>query len=392
MAVNSEWTAFLEKLKEGEQVTTFLTDPDDPKLKMEAYRFLMMSVTQGYIVRMLHDNDFPHFNAMYHWPYTAIGANPDTTYYHTSLDPNGVYRVWGKRNNMYMVNFQLAGEFYRVDGGTYAALANYDFQDLTIDEDGNFEFFLSAEKPADWDGDWFPMTPDTRYAAIRQVAYDWLTEREAEVRIERVDRKVAYPPPHTGKQLEKELEEAANASVGVALTWGEHVARFRRKDVINKLIPEGFVDEGGWAAQSYYHGAFDITSDEALVLEAEVPEKCRYWNVELTNELYVPVDYVNRHSHINGYRAYVGPDNMFRAVLAHKDPGIENWLDVGGYKVGSILGRWNECSAQPLPTLTKIPFAELDSYLPTDTPRVTPEERAKTVDALRNAYLMRVHR
>jgi hypothetical protein len=339
---------------------------------------------------MLNDDDFPEFNPLFHWP-NPIGANPDATYYHTSVDPNGIYRIWGKRNTIHLANIQLTGEYFGL-GGTYAALANYDFRDLTIAADGSFEFLLSPEKPSTWTGDWYPLTPDTRYLLLRQFAYDWLSEVEAQVRIERVDRKRTYPIRRTAEQLQQAMEEAAKVAVGVALAWGGHVTNLRRKGLINSLAHERFVEQGGWSVQMYYHGTFDIGPDEALIFETEIPDECRYWNVQLTDELYVPVDYVHRQSHTNGFRAYVDDARMYRAIISHQDPGIENWLDTGGRLRGSILGRWNEGRSQPLPRLTKVPFAQAVGFFAPDTPKVNLLSRARSLDALSNAYLLRTHR
>jgi hypothetical protein len=391
MSRDDDWSEFLDRVKAGSSIINLLPSDSDSALVGQAHKFLMSTLSHGYIVAMLADVDFPHFEPIYHWPY-PIGANPDATYYHAPVDPAGSYRLWGKRNSIFLVNLQLCGEYFGIENGTYAALANLDFRDLDVAEDGTFELLLSAERPRDHAGDWFALTKDTRYLLIRQFAYDWLTEAEANIRIERVDRRRDYPKRRSGAQITALMKRAAEIDVEVARTWGSLVASYRRAGSVNELVGEGFVAQGGWSSQLYYHGWFEMGEDEGLILETKVPAACRYWNVQLTDDLCVPVDYVNRQSHLNGFRARVDDDGVFRAVISMKDPGLANWLDSGGNRTGSILGRWNEAIAPPIPTLTKIPFANLPDFLPAATPRVTKSERAKMLNALRNAFLFRVHR
>ena len=75
------------------------------------------------------------------------------------------------------------------------------------------------------------------------------------------------------------------------------------------------------------------------------------------------------------------PDGKLRAVVALEDPGVPNWLDPGGFKEGTIYGRWYGCDSNPTPTLKRVPLADLRKHLPADTPIVTPAERAETLAA-----------
>ena len=47
------------------------------------------------------------------------------------------------------------------------------------------------------------------------------------------------------------------------------------------------------------------------------------------------------------------------------------------------------CSSQPLPTLKKIPVADIRKHLPTDTPIVTTDERARLLRDRRTGAQMR---
>jgi hypothetical protein len=84
---------------------------------------------------------------------------------------------------------------------------------------------------------------------------------------------------------------------------------------------------------------------------------------------------VHRQTSLNGAQACIDRDGRFRAVLAHRDPGLANWLDTAGNREGMLIGRWYRCSSQPTPVLVKVKFEELARLLPADAPRVTAAER-----------------
>jgi hypothetical protein len=114
-------------------------------------------------------------------------------------------------------------------------------------------------------------------------------------------------------------------------------------------------------------------------MEAKVPEKCTYWSAILTNEIYETTDWYNNQSSLNGSQLRVDGDGIVRLVISAKDPGVPNWLDTAGYPEGAIQGRWNECSATPIPTLRKVAVTDIRQFLPGDTPTVTPAQREQSV-------------
>jgi hypothetical protein len=135
-------------------------------------------------------------------------------------------------------------------------------------------------------------------------------------------------------------------------------------------------DTTGQVAQSYYQGLFDVPDGHALVLEAPIPGRCRYWSVQLTDLSYTSLDWVYHQSSLNGFQAEVDADGHFRAVISAADPGVANWLDTTGLERGTILGRWNHASDSPLPALELVELARLHERLPPGTLRVSPAQRA----------------
>ena len=82
---------------------------------------------------------------------------------------------------------------------------------------------------------------------------------------------------------------------------------------------------------------------------------------------------------ISGYHAAVDSDGGFRAVIAHKDPGVKNWLDTTGRLQGAVVFRNYRATREPVPASKKVKLSEVLDHLPKDTTMVTPEERAEAL-------------
>jgi hypothetical protein len=82
-----------------------------------------------------------------------------------------------------------------------------------------------------------------------------------------------------------------------------------------------------------------VRPDEALVIEGRFPP-CRFANVVLWDRFLQSYDYVNRRISLNRKQTVMDPDGGFRIVLAHRDPGVPNWLDASGRVSGLIYWRF----------------------------------------------------
>ncbi|MDP6243381.1 MAG: hypothetical protein QF462_08635, partial [Myxococcota bacterium] len=91
------------------------------------------------------------------------------------------------------------------------------------------------------------------------------------------------------------------------------------------------------------------------------------------------LDYTNRQTSLNGQQIHVDSDGRVRVVIAHRDPGIPNWLDAAGHPEGMIQYRWIWSQSSPHPSVHTVPLAELRDALPADTPRVTPDQRRRDI-------------
>ncbi len=388
------WPDIMEILQSVNGIDDGISRADDPELISAATLHGLMLISQAYSINVATSAERPRFVSRWgDWRHLALGNCPDTTYTYTALDPKGVYRIWGRRNSIYMVDLQIGESFYGTeDGGRNISLVSIDLNDVPTARDGQFEFILGGEKPADAAVNWYAMPPTARTITGRQVANDWLTEKEAELHIERLD------PVSNRAPTAQELGEQARAIAIFAAKLAHHPygvkfhAGLKKRGMVNggvELSP--FSDAGGLANQYYFFGLFDLADDEALIVEIDVPLPCRYWNIQLSDEQNASLDYIYHQSSLNGNQWRVDADGRFRAVICHRDPGVANWLDTGGVQSGVFMGRMKDAAKAPgVPTAKKVPLAKVADHLPADTAFIGSEQRSRIVRARRDAMLARL--
>jgi hypothetical protein len=263
-----------------------------------------------------------------------------------------------------------------------------DFDTLAMDGEGRFSLLLSAERPADWKGDWRPLDPSARSISLRQASYDWGRGREARVAIERID--TAHAPRRWSAE---EIAERLTALAGYPKRLSGMALGFikaqRDKGLWNRLEHDDWAGRGGVPGQHYYQGLFRLEPGQVLLLETELPEKVRYWNIQLSDMMWNSIDWMNRQSSLNGGQARIDADGKFRAVIALEDPGIPNWIDTGGNSEGAVMLRWTEASSGPAPSLTVLNASDLRDHLPADTPTVSATERDEQLRGRRRAVQWR---
>jgi hypothetical protein len=88
-------------------------------------------------------------------------------------------------------------------------------------------------------------------------------------------------------------------------------------------------------------------------------------------------------------RSKVDRDGQVRMVLAHDDPGYHNWLDTQGFVQGHLTYRslQNNNSADFSTRVVK--RAALQTAMPSDSARTSPEERVAQLNARFNSIRRR---
>lgn len=389
---SDQWRSYVEPLASiGERVVPLMSDPADPQLRQELYRFLFSQISSGYMGRLYADANHPDFWPFLNQAYNTFAPNPDASYYMTPIDGKGIYRISGFRGTVPVADFQISGgTLYPLGtgapGDTYA---NYELGELkTVGKDGAFDVLLSGERPAGYKGNWWKLDPRATNIIVRQFSYDWLREQDGRFAIERLDRAAIKPRPGA-EEIDANLRQIpvwVETWTRASLRW---LSNLRAKGLVNKVEVHDLNKSGGVSRQKYIEGLYELKDGEALIYETEMPQRCRYWNLQITDALWSSIDWMNRQTSLNGHSARIDKDGRLRIVISGTDPGVPNWIDSAGYPSGALLGRWTECSSAPTPTLTRVALEDLRKHLPTDTPVVTAAERDAAIRLRRKGAQLR---
>jgi hypothetical protein len=141
---------------------------------------------------------------------------------------------------------------------------------------------------------------------------------------------------------------------------------------------------------------FELEPDEALIIESRIPEPPQYIGFHLANLWGESLDYANHQTSLNGFQVEPDADGVLRYVVAHRDPGVPNWLDTTGHREGFLTPRW-AYSKQPTPdrwpsiSAKKVRFDEIRQHLPADVRTVGADERAARI-RVRQEHVQRRYR
>ena len=111
--------------------------------------------------------------------------------------------------------------------------------------------------------------------------------------------------------------------------------------------------EIGYAAKDndYRQTIYELAPDQALIMRGRFP-RCRFANVVLWNHRLQTPPYRYRRVSLNRNQVRYEQDGSFKIVVAHRDPGVPNWIDAAGLPTGMIFWRFllPEEEAPPIET------------------------------------------
>jgi hypothetical protein len=349
-------------------------------------------LASGYLCRVYTDAQRPVFMPLWNYACNQGGPNPDYVYSTVEVAPDGVYEISGYRGTSRFVEVtqqkpDMIGlhMFEPSDEPPLRTTNNLD--ELTIGVDGAFSVIVSADRPAGYEGDWWPLDPRATRLLMRRCSCDWEHEIDARVAINRLDTRGEDMSPEDSARRFSDMADWIEGTIEFDMKL---VRFYAQHHGVNVLTRSAWVDDGGGlAGQAYYDGIHEIEDDEALIVEVPLPEKCHYWQLLVADDRFATVDWVNRQSSLNDSQARVDADGTLRIVVSKQDPGVDNWLDKADFRSGVLQMRFYRADAYPAATVTKVPFTDVRKHLPPATPVVTPELREKQLYARRKAAQLR---
>jgi hypothetical protein len=442
--LRAAWGEMIDRLGRAREA---LESPDQhappdagPRDLAEGYRYLLGFVHSAVERAFFGDPAFPYFRRSIQVLDKATIDNADAMYLSTPVDGRFSYRINGHlqdsrhwRGQAPARSGSIAPQYvifeahtgYAGDSGDLAELqpgvrgntGRLDSSELVVDDEGRFEILVAPERPAGHTGNFIATQRTSRrsgttfyaeHVTVRFLFHDWEREESPELLIRRLDKVGEHPPaldPPTAAAALRRVGEIVdnqtrfwNKFYDVVLEAhgdrnGDGVSFMPRND-FNSPAGASLATGGGQSTNVYAGGVYDLAADEALVVDAEVFELPAYMGFHLSNVWGESHDFANHVSSLNGTQAVRDVDGHYRYVIAHRDPGVPNWLDTTGIREGFMAMRWTypqPTDRLPSVTVRKVPLSELGDHLPASTPRVSLEDRREQV-RVRQEHVQRRYR
>jgi hypothetical protein len=349
-----------------------------PETHAAAVQVLLQNEAIAYEHIIAWRPDYPRWSVTWGEPmfYDVWKPCADFKYQRTWLDGRYTYRIWGKRGSAVFCDVQHRNKYY--GDLPQAPLKNYSVSEWLIDDQGNFEVIASATKPES--GHWLELDSNSRtnHLMTREALVDWDIEVDTTFHVERIDNLPSRPLVDTEADMIARLDAACLMLSYVGQNYNEAI--FQRSfgvcnrtwNTFGKLFHPK--DTGAHPEANYVAGVFNLQPDEALVFEMEVPE-CAYWGAHLADPVNRTIDYMYHRSSLNNAQTRIDADGKVRIVIAHKDPGVQNWLDTVGNQQGVCQLRFYKSKGMPVPDVKLVKLEEVRAVLPAETPTYSLEER-----------------
>ncbi|KZX60674.1 hypothetical protein A3709_01000 [Halioglobus sp. HI00S01] len=321
----------------GEEWNLF--SPDDV---VGAHRNLMHLLEGGLVGHFEYDPLNPQFRRIVTPSRKFTGDNADALYFDAPVTDAGQYRVVGEMDGAVYVSITIeAGTESGSMGTGTAGVINSEMFDVN---DGRFELFLGGEPR---DRNWLPLDNASRIT----VRYYWEEEESVAADLSR-EPQIVIEPLH-------EVAPAAPPSDASVAAGMRRVSEFLRARTLGMLpmaqreqpefvsiVPNEFpppVKPGAFALAAfdaaYSMAPYYLEDHQALVITGKWPE-CIFANVVLWNRFQQSYDFVTRQISRNRKQTELQADGGFRMIIAHRDPGLPNWIDTQGTPLGLVFWRF----------------------------------------------------
>jgi hypothetical protein len=316
-----------------------------------AGRFLAANALQhGFQCWFPSDPRRPLFHRWLGTTKKLLGDNPDAVYYGTVVDPAHAYRIRGHVHGACYTSFSV--ETGAMDGhlskGVVATLNDTEFD---VAADGSYEILASPDPPPGGPRNWLRLEPDAGSITTRHY-WEWERNVAADptfhvpLWIEPVEPP-GPAPPMDDAAIAAGIRRVVNFVRGVTIDFPElppEVMPAWVSNVVNQFDNSAYGEsnaEIGYAAvdNAYLQTRYELGPDQALVMRGRFP-RCRFANVVVWNHRLQTPPYRYRRVSLNRSQTTYEKDGSFRMVVAHRDPGVPNWIDAAGLPTGMIFWRF----------------------------------------------------
>lgn len=290
-----------------------------------------------------------------------LGDNPDAIYYGSVIDPDRDYVVRGNLAGAVYTSFTVEAG---TAGGNMSTKLGGTLNDdqIEVRPDGSYELHLSQlPQPVNW----LPLTPESGSITTRHYfEWDRPVATDPTMHIPLGIEPILDPGPPaipTDESCAQGLRQVITFLRSVTVDWptGPRDAVIDWSSTEPNRFTNPPLDDGnrsiGYAAadNAYRSTRYRLGPDEALEIRGRFPQ-CRFANVVLNNRFIQTPPYRQRRVSLNRRQTVLEPDGSFRMILAHRDPGVPNWLDTAGAPTGTVFWRYLLPEEQPSQLETRV--------------------------------------
>lgn len=332
------------------------------------------------------DPNYPHVTRFmvppHHWFGRDVpgsrwaGDSPDFIYRTIPIAHGGNYEVRGSRTcaEAPSVNYSLMGD----STASPVTQALLDSLDMEFESDGSFVITLDGS-PADGRPNHIQTQPGAEFIMVRDALGDWLEQGPNALEITRLD------PDGDPKSEENMARHCARIALdGIYYTFYiTHSGYGQAPNQLRQPMSAGAF--GGMPTQWGTKGNVWLEEDEALLVRAN-SAGAGFRNLVLTDAFHLSIEYWKRTSSLNMAQMVADEDGDFTFVIAHRDPGIHNWLDTGGLSRMQFGQRWQAFPRgidhdDPWMDARLVKFDALERELPDGVTRIDEEGREAQLTA-----------
>jgi hypothetical protein len=329
-----------------------------------AHRSILHLIEGGIGSMFETDPLHPRFHRIVSPSRKFTGDNSDAIYWDAPVTGEREYVVRGRMDGAVYVSFTI--EMDNADGSMASRTAGVlNDEQFDVDADGCFELRFGGEPV---DRNWLALEPGAARITTRHY-------------YENEERAAADPRRHPALEIEvvdpqgppeRPSDESVSAGIRRAIrfirsrTLDQQPMANREQPPFVGLTPNEFpkpITPGdfGLAAfdAAYSMAPYAFGPDQALVVRGRWP-RCRCANVNLWNRFQQTYDYATRPVSLNRAQTVADADGHFEMVIAHRDPGVPNWIDTEGRPFGMVFWRFMLPEGEiETPTAAVVDFTEI---------------------------------
>ena len=313
---------------------------------------MLTAVTQSSTLTL--DPDRPSFLTMLDGVRFVGAAGPDIDYDVAAVRPDSLYSISGERGEATYVGITVyagAGA-----GGASAVVASVDVDDI-IAADGTFVWEFSH--------------PEAARVIVRQYFHDRGEQSRGSWSIARVDVGVvdagvveAATDARAPRLMGSAEMSARVGNAAKSLRWNAQLNQLwtpERREFPNQFVRQTCDDIVAAIPNPdvvYSFTWWKVAEDEVVVVDF-VPPTTDYWALQLCDRWYQC--FPDRQSNINNREVVVNADGSVRIVVSDGDPGMPNWLDTSGQRIGVMFFRWLHADIAEQPVCRVVKRSEVGS-------------------------------